>query len=125
MEQAGAEAAVGGEGARGTGDELARLREALLTAYPETVAELVAGESVGELLASLERAGVRLPGGGGGCGGSGGGGRWDHGRDGNGAGGAGRGRAAVGPRPGAAADGREDPARAGGAGVTSLPSRES
>jgi hypothetical protein len=58
MEQAGAEAAVPGEGAAVTGDELARLREALLTAYPETVAELVAGESVGELLASLERAGA-------------------------------------------------------------------
>ncbi len=61
MEQAGAEAAVGGDGDAGVappGDELARLREALLTAYPETVAELVAGGSVGELLESLERAGA-------------------------------------------------------------------
>ena len=36
-----------------TGEELAALREALLAAYPEAVAELVGGESVGAMLASL------------------------------------------------------------------------
>jgi hypothetical protein len=58
MEQAGAETPAGGAGevAPGTGDDLGRLREALLAAYPETVAELVSGESVGDLLESLERA---------------------------------------------------------------------
>ena len=61
MEQAGAETPAGGAGeageaAPGAGDDLGRLREALLAAYPETVAELVSGESVGDLLESLERA---------------------------------------------------------------------
>lgn len=36
--------------------ELARLRTTLVAAYPEAVAELVSGESVGALLESLEQA---------------------------------------------------------------------
>ena len=39
--------------AEATGEELAALREALLAAYPEAGAELVGGESVGAMLASL------------------------------------------------------------------------
>lgn len=35
------------------GEEMAMLREALLAAYPEAVPELVGGESVGAMLASL------------------------------------------------------------------------
>lgn len=39
-----------------TGEELAAIRELALRAYPETVPELVGGESVAALLGSLEPA---------------------------------------------------------------------
>ena len=61
MAEAGAAPASGGEGEARTPDgseDLARLRAALLRAYPETVEELVAGQSVDDLLASLDRAGA-------------------------------------------------------------------
>ena len=53
---AGMSAASGTGPQTGTATEAAAVRTALLAAYPRTVPELVGGESVGEVLASLEVA---------------------------------------------------------------------
>lgn len=52
-----AEATNGAESAPGlTGEQLARLRETLITAYPDAVPELVAGGDFEALLASVDPA---------------------------------------------------------------------
>lgn len=53
-EQAGATAAAGTVAAGG--DELAALRERLVADNPNAVADLIVGNSVGELLAAVDRA---------------------------------------------------------------------
>lgn len=46
----------GGVDEAGAGDEVARVREVILVAYPDVVPELVTGGSATELLASVEGA---------------------------------------------------------------------